>query len=184
MTTAMTKTAVNPILVGDDRPAPFGADPTHEQMICHLRRANQIAIRAREFGHHPFGAILVAPDRETVLMEQGNVDTVNHAESVLIRTAYTNFSPAYLWDCTLYTTCEPCLMCTGTQYWANIGRLVYGLSEARLLQLTGSHQQNPTFNLPCREVFKRGQKAIKVWGPLAELEEEIAAVHQDFWQIH
>ncbi|WP_421656417.1 hypothetical protein [Leptothermofonsia sp. ETS-13] len=34
---------------------------TLEQMVRHLRRANQIAIRARKLGHHPFGAILVAP---------------------------------------------------------------------------------------------------------------------------
>ena len=59
-------------------------------------------------GHHPFGAILVGPDQETVLIEQGNVDTVNHAESVLARIAVLNFTPQYLWSCTLYTTVEPC----------------------------------------------------------------------------
>lgn len=148
----------------------------------HLRRANQIAIRARGFGHHPFGAILVASDQATVLLEQGNVDTVNHAESVLARVAYMNFSPDYLWDCTLYTTVEPCVMCAGTQYWANIGRLVYGISEARLLELTGNHKQNPTMSMPCRTVFESGQKGIKVWGPFPELEEELLMVHQDFWR--
>jgi len=65
------------------------------------------------------------PDHETVLLEQGNVSTVNHAEAVLARTADLNFTPDYLWDCTLYTTVEPCAMCAATQYWANIGRLVY-----------------------------------------------------------
>ena len=34
-------------------------------------------------GHHPFGAVLVAPDHETVLLTQCNIDTVNHAESTL-----------------------------------------------------------------------------------------------------
>jgi tRNA(Arg) A34 adenosine deaminase TadA len=161
---------------------PSNLDPTTEQMLRHLRRANQIAMRAREFGHHPFGALLVAPDRETVLLEQGNVDTVNHAEAVLIRTAWLNFSSDYLWDCTLYTTAEPCVMCAGTQYWANIGRLVYGIAETRLLELTGDHAANPTLNLPCREVFDRGQKPIKVWGPFPEVQAEIAKVHRDFWQ--
>lgn len=166
----------------DQRPSPNGQDPTLEQMVKHLRRANQIAMRAREFGHHPFGAILVAPDHETVLLEQGNVDTVNHAESVLGRTAYMNFSPNYLWQCTLYTTAEPCVMCTGTLYWANIGRLVYGISEARLLELTGNNEQNPTLNIPCRYVFDHSQKNIKVWGPFTEVEAEIVEVHRDFWR--
>ena len=114
-------------------------------------------------------------------MRQGNVDAVNHAESVLARDAATRFEPAYLWGCTLVTTFEPCAMCAATQYWAHIGRLVYGVSEARLLALTGNHSENPTLDLPCREVFARGQKAIEVIGPMAAVEDEIAALHSAFW---
>ncbi len=154
-----------------------------QQLIAHLRRANEVARRARdELGRHPFGAILVAPDGETVLAEQGNVDTVNHAESVLARTAALNYAPDYLWRCTLVTTVEPCAMCAGTQYWAHIGRLVYGMSERRLLELTGSHEENPTMDLPCRSVFASGQKAIEVIGPVVAMEEDIAALHRDFWK--
>ena len=117
-------------------------------MLRGLQRANEVARRAMTFGRHPFGAIIVAQDNETVLAEQGNVDTVNHAESVLARAAATNFAPAFLWNCTLVTTVEPCCMCAGTQYWAHIGRLVYGMEESRLLQLTGNHAENPTMSLP------------------------------------
>ena len=153
-----------------------------EQILRHLRRANEVARRAREqLGRHPFGAILVAPDGETVLAEQGNVDTVNHAESVLARTAALNYAPDFLWNCTLVTTAEPCAMCAGTQYWAHIGRLVYGMSERRLLELTGSAEENPTMDLPCRSVFAAGQKQVEVIGPVPALEEEIAALHRDFW---
>lgn len=155
---------------------------TPDQAIRHLRRANAVAERAMGLGRHPFGALLVAPDGDTVLAEQGNVDTVNHAESTLARTAVLNFSTDYLWGCTLVTTVEPCAMCSGTQYWANIGALVYGMTEARLLQLTGNHHENPTLDLPCREVFARGQKTITVIGPVTVVEEEIAALHRDFWR--
>lgn len=158
-------------------------DPTRDQMLVHLRYAHQIALQARAAGRHPFGAILVAPDQETVLLEQGNLDSVNHAEAVLARTAHAQFHPDYLWHCTLYTTVEPCAMCAGTQYWANIGRLVYGISEAQLLAMTGNHAENPTLNLPCRWVFEHGQKPIQIWGPFAEVEAEIVAVHQEFWQL-
>ena len=151
-------------------------------MQRHLRSANAIAQRALDAGHHPFGALLVAPDHETVLIEQGNVDTVNHAEAVLARDAAKRFSPEFLWHCTLYTTVEPCCMCAGTQYWAHIGRLVYGMEERQLLALTGNHAENPTLELPCREVFARGQKAIQVWGPVAQVEGEIARLHGSFWR--
>lgn len=154
----------------------------HEQMLRHLRHANDVARETMTRGRHPFGAILVAADGETVLLEHGNVDGVNHAEAVLARVAAHRFDAATLWGCTLVTTVEPCAMCAGTQYWANIGRLVYGMSEHRLLQMTGNHAENPTLDLPCRQVFGAGQKAIEVHGPFAEVEEEIAALHRDFWQ--
>lgn len=156
--------------------------PDDEQVLRHLRHANRIALEALAAGHHPFGAILVAPDNETVLDTQGNVDTVNHAESVLARRAAERFSADYLWQCTLYTTFEPCVMCAGTQYWANIGRVVYGASERTLLDLTGNHDENPTLDLPCREVFSHGQKPVVVVGPVAKLTEELIAPHRTFWQ--
>ncbi len=153
-----------------------------DQAARHLRRANDVARETAAQGHHPFGAILVDADGQTVLLEQGNVSTVEHAESLLARTAAARFTPERLWACTLVTTVEPCAMCGGTQYWAHIGRLVYGMSERRLLDLTGNHGENPTLDLPCRDVFARGQKAIAVIGPLAEVEDEIAALHRDFWR--
>jgi tRNA(Arg) A34 adenosine deaminase TadA len=155
---------------------------TPAQALAALRRANAVAQAAMSEGRHPFGAVLVDADGETVLMEQGNVSSVEHAESVLARRAADAFTPERLWRCTLVTTVEPCAMCAGTQYWAHIGRLVYGMSERRLLELTGNHAENPTLDLPCREVFARGQKAVEVVGPVAEAEEEIAALHRGFWR--
>jgi tRNA(Arg) A34 adenosine deaminase TadA len=157
-------------------------DPTPTELAAWLREAQAVARQALASGHHPFGAVLIGPDQRTVLLRQGNVSAVNHAEAVLARTAAERFDAATLWQCTLVTTVEPCAMCAATQYWAHIGRVVYGMSEARLLQLTGNHAENPTLDLPCREVFARGQKAIEVVGPVAALEDEIAALHIDFWR--
>ena len=123
----------------------------------------------------------MAADGETVLLEQGNIDTVNHAEAVLAREAARLYPPATLWECTLVTTVEPCAMCAGTQYWAHIGHLVYGMSELELASLTGNHALNPTLALPCREVFQRGQKPIQVTGPVPEAHGEIVLLHQHFW---
>jgi tRNA(Arg) A34 adenosine deaminase TadA len=104
-------------------------DPTNRSSR-HLRRANEVARAGRwRWAATPSAPCWSAPDGETVLAEQGNVDTVNHAESTLARTAATNFTPDYARQCTLVTTVEPCAMCAGTQYWAHIGRLVYGMTE-------------------------------------------------------
>ena len=37
-------------------------------------------------------------------------------------------------------------------------------------------------DLPSREVFRRGQKRVQVFGPLPEVEEEITALHRWFWK--
>ena len=157
-------------------------EPTPTQVAALLARANDLAKRAVDAGHHPFGALLVAPDHETVLLEQGNVDSVNHAEAVLAREAARHWSSADLWPCTLVTTVEPCAMCAGTQYWAHIGRTLYGVEEKALLAVTGNHPENPTLDLPCRHVFARGQKDVKVIGPVAEMNEPILALHRRYWR--
>ncbi|MEW9807842.1 nucleoside deaminase [Mesorhizobium marinum] len=153
---------------------------TREQMLAHLREANDVAREAAAHGHHPFGAVLVGP-ADRVLMRQGNIDTVHHAETELARRAAAAYEPEFLWRCTLVTTGEPCAMCTGTLYWANIGRLVYGYEEAKLLALTGDHPANPTMNLSSRTVLASGQKAVAVEGPFPEIEDELLAPHRDFW---
>jgi tRNA(Arg) A34 adenosine deaminase TadA len=70
-------------------------------------------------------------------------------------------------------------MCAGAIYWAGIGRVVYGLGEHRLRAITGDHPENPTLDLPRRDVFKSGQRATEVVGPL--LEDEAAALHDGVW---
>ena len=154
---------------------------TRDQMLAHLRSANVVALDTVMHGHHPFGAVLVSPDNQ-ILMRQGNIDTVRHAETELARRAAAAYPPEFLWTCTLVSTGEPCAMCTGTLYWANIGRLVYGYEEAKLLALTGNHPENPTLSLRSHTVLDSGQKKIEVLGPFPEIEDELLAPHRDFWK--
>lgn len=154
----------------------------HQQILKHLRTANEVSKEAVESGHPPFGAVLVAPDGETVLMKQGNVSLIDHAETVISRLAFAQKDPDYLWKCTLVTTVEPCAMCSGNIYWANIGNVVYGVEEITVGELTGADKRNPTMNLPCRTVFKAGQKTIRIVGPVPELENELLATLKAFWK--
>lgn len=153
--------------------------------IEYLRRANEVARAARAAGNTPFGAILVGGNGE-ILLKQGNAegdlgDATAHAELTLASRASREFSKDLLKDCTLYTTCEPCPMCTGGIYWAGIGHIVYGMTERRLLELTGSDEKNPTFSMGADKVIAAGQKPITLTGPVPEVEEEIAEVHMGFW---
>lgn len=147
-----------------------------------LRRAIALSQRSRDAGNHPFAA-LVVDGSGNVLAEAMNdihADCTSHAEVIAVRKASAQFKPAQLLGATLYSSAEPCAMCAGAIYWSGIGRVVYALSEERLLQLTGNHPENPTLSLPCREVFARGQREIEVVGPM--LEDEAALPHKGFWR--
>jgi tRNA(Arg) A34 adenosine deaminase TadA len=150
-----------------------------------LRRAFDVARRAREGGDHPFGSLLADAEGQ-VLMEQGNGyssegrDRTAHAERVLATRASRAYDFEFLRRCTLYTSAEPCAMCAGAIYWVGIGRVVYGQTERGLKEITGAHGENPTLDLPCEAVFRSGQRPTEVVGPL--LEEEAAQLQADFWR--
>jgi tRNA(Arg) A34 adenosine deaminase TadA len=161
------------------------AGPSRDADSLYLRRAIALSERARTNGRHPFAALVVAPSGEVLAAAENRAigpdcDATGHAELEAVRAASRHHSPEALAAATLYSSAEPCAMCAGAIYWSGIGRVVYGLSEARLLALTGNHPENPTLRLPCREVFARGQRAIETIGPL--LEDEAAAAHAGFWQ--
>lgn len=150
-----------------------------------LKRCIEISNNARNHKNHPFGALLVNSSGD-IILEQENIEVTEklctgHAEAILAAKASKLFCKDFLWQCTLYTTVEPCVMCTGAIYWANIGQIVYGISEVKLLEITGNDSRNPTFDLSCRSVLSRGQKHIEVYGPVLEVEEEVMKVHKDYW---
>ncbi len=157
----------------------------NEQDAAFLRRAIDLARQARADGRHPFGALIVDERGNTVVEARNNAvrprgNPTRHAETVACDQAASLLSEAELARCTLYTSTEPCAMCAGAIYWVGVGRVVYALSEVGLLQFTGADERNPCLDLPCREVFARGQKPIQVDGPF--LEDEAAKVHEAFWR--
>ena len=155
-----------------------------QQDLDLLRRTIALADQAVLDGNHPFGAVLVSQSG-SVLAEGMNSYKIDkgpgHAEANLARDAARAFDVATLRAATLYTSVEPCSMCSGSIYWAEIGAVVFGMTEKRLGELTGDDPENPTQDLECRTIFASGQRPVTVRGPFAELEEEIAAQHVAFW---
>jgi tRNA(Arg) A34 adenosine deaminase TadA len=154
------------------------ATPQDQQFLTQVLA---LAQRSRDEGHHPFAAMVVSADG-TVIAEAMNAsssDRTAHAEMNALRQASSRYSPAELAGATLYSNAEPCAMCAGGTYWSGVGRVVYAMSEASLLALTGSDPENPTLSLPCREVFARGQRPTEVIGPMREDEARLS--HAGFW---
>jgi tRNA(Arg) A34 adenosine deaminase TadA len=150
----------------------------------YLRRAIELAAEARAAGRHPFGSLIVNAAGAVLVESRNNAvrpagEPTQHAEMLACSAAGKLVSEQELAGSTLYTSTEPCAMCAGAIYWSGVGRVVFALTEKSLLRYTGSHAENPTLDLPCREVFARGQRPVVVEGPF--LEEEAGKVHEGFW---
>ncbi len=148
-----------------------------------IRRAIELADTARARGDHPFGALLADPDGSVVLEAMNTVgttgDRTGHAERNLMTEASLRFDAETLAGYSMYTSAEPCVMCSGAVYWTNVGRVVYGLGEDGLKELTGDDPENPTLSFPCRDVLVTGQHPTIVVGPV--LADEAAVSHVGFW---
>lgn len=101
-----------------------------------LRRAIALAAEARRAGNPPFGSLLVGADG-AVLAEERNTsltddDITAHPELKLARWAARHLDPATAAATTMYTSCEPCGMCTGAIARSGLGRVVFALSTEQL----------------------------------------------------
>jgi tRNA(Arg) A34 adenosine deaminase TadA len=102
----------------------------------HLRRAIELAGEARAAGDMPFGSLLVGPagqvlaeDRNTVLTGR---DISAHPEFKLALWASRELDPETAAGTTMYTSCQPCGMCSGAIARSGLGRVVFALSGEQL----------------------------------------------------
>ena len=90
----------------------------------YMKLALEEARQAKLLDEVPIGAVIVRDDK--VIARAFNRKSIYHAEVLVINQACKNLNSWYLDDCTLYTTVEPCMMCTGAIIQSRIGRVVYG----------------------------------------------------------
>ena len=154
----------------------------NESDLRFIQASIDVALKARSRGNHPFGALLVDEQAHILLEAENTVvtekDCTGHAETNLMRQASKKYDRDFLAKCTLYSSTEPCPMCSGAIFWGNVRRVVYGLSEETLYEMVGENTEEVLY-LPCRELLEKGRKPIEVIGPV--LEEEAKKAHEGFW---
>lgn len=104
-----------------------------------LRRAVAIAAHAVTLGDAPYGSLLVGPDGATLAEAHNTVQRDNdisaHPELKLARWAARELDKDTAAGTTLYTSCQPCGMCTGGIVRSGLGRVVYALSTEQFIEL-------------------------------------------------
>ena len=104
-----------------------------------LRRAIAIAAHAVTIGDAPYGSLLADADGNILVEEHNTVrrdhDISAHPELKLARWAARELEPVAAAGTTMYTSCQPCGMCTGGIIRSGLGRVVYALATEQLIEL-------------------------------------------------
>jgi tRNA(Arg) A34 adenosine deaminase TadA len=145
-------------------------------------------------GCMPFGAVLADNETGKIILEAqngsavagkrgGSGDVTRHAEMELVRKASSELSREKRANCTVYTSTEPCVMCSGALYWGQFSRVVYGCSS---LQLEEELAGPGGFDIDVRKLYgtyaRPGARDIEVEGPLLADEAMKAHAESGIWE--
>ncbi|CAM3551403.1 nucleoside deaminase [Erysipelothrix anatis] len=110
-----------------------------------MMEALALAKQAMQCGDEPFGALLVK-DGKCVATSMNRIKSVTdptmHAELALISEFCRQNKIIDLSEYTLYTSCEPCFMCSGAMVWSTLGTLVFSAGSRDLNLILDEPQVN------------------------------------------
>ncbi len=126
-----------------------------------MEKAIELARNGFEESGFAIGAIIVKGDE---IISQGtntskeDSDPTAHAEIVAIRNAGEKLGARKLEGCYLYTTYEPCPMCTSAAIWAKMKGIIYGASRK------DSSETHPwRVDISSEEVLKHGTPILELY---------------------
>lgn len=126
-----------------------------------MQLAIDFAIENYKKEGHAIAAIIVKNNKiiskSSTTVNQNN-DPTCHAEINAIKIAADKLKSKHLKNCYLYTTFEPCPMCTSAIIWAKMKGIIYG---ANMIDETKSHPQR--IKIRCSQVIKKGSPKIKLY---------------------
>ena len=146
--------------------------------LNYLNQTFQLAQDSVKNGNHPFGAVLVHSNK-VVCKAENEVNTLNdvtaHAELRLVQKAQKILTRKELSESILYSSTEPCAMCSGAIYWSGIKKVIYGCSTKDLFNIVNEGlyiESNSIFKYSTTEVdsIQKGDK------------KDFIQQHHSFWK--
>jgi tRNA(adenine34) deaminase len=142
-----------------------------------MRQAHDEAVQSRTEGNKGYGAVVTLGER--VLARTHDTATTDgdpsrHAEFKAILQGVAVLGSADLCGTVLYSTCEPCPMCTGLAVWSNMTSIVYGASIADTAKMGRSR-----ILISAHEIAKRAPTVLEVVGGVLKKECEALYLGKD-----
>lgn len=98
----------------------------------YMKIAYKEALKAYKKGDVPVGCIIVKNNKiisKGYNKKEKKQNAIKHAEIIAIEKACKKLKTWHLDDCILYTTMEPCMMCTGAIIQSRIKKIVYSIKN-------------------------------------------------------
>ena len=135
-----------------------------------MRRAYELAVKARDNDEVPVGAVIVLDDR--IIGEGWNQpissnDPTAHAEVIALKQAGKHINNYRLPGATMYVTLEPCAMCAGALVHARLAKLVYATDEPKsgacgsVLDITRHDALNHNVEIECGTMQDECRKLLQ-----------------------
>lgn len=137
--------------------------PVEEFMRVAIREAQE----ARRSGDYAIGAAVVLDGR--VIASSGNrikidCDPTQHAEIAAIRRACNAIGARHIEGGILYTTAEPCPMCTAAAIWARMTGIVSGSTISDMSEFRGKFGNSDwswrTVDVAARSILEQGEPKL------------------------
>jgi tRNA(adenine34) deaminase len=139
--------------------------PSHPSMEAAIAKAQEAVVT----GNYPLGSIV---EKDGVVIAAAftelhtTCDPTAHAEVLAIRRAANALGSKNLSGCVLYTTLEPCPMCTSAAIWARMDAIVFGATQLDGIEKAQrSNESNFSWRqieMRCSEIAERATPGIEV----------------------
>lgn len=136
-----------------------------------MQAAIREALQARRNGDYAIGAVLVRGDKiiaRSPNRTRSKKDPTRHAEIEVMRKGLAFSRERFLKDCILYTTHEPCPMCSTAAVWVKLKGVVYGSTLDDMIEYSQAHGNKKwawrTVGISSTDVFKKGTPRVQLVG--------------------
>ena len=135
-----------------------------------MLKAIEEAGASSALGQYALGSVVVNTEGEILAIAHTSThadnDSTSHAETNAIRMASKKVNNLYLQGCWLYSTLEPCPMCTAAAIWAKMEGIVFGASKEDAVEFaTNSADKKFTWrqiDVSSRSIIEKGEPKLKL----------------------
>ena len=130
-----------------------------------MQEAINQAKKSAKKGEYAIGAVVVRKGKIIARSEQRRFrdkTPTAHAECLAITKTCQKMKSVFIKDCILYTTHEPCCICTGAAVWARMKGIVYGVTVKDMLNFAKKRGSKYSFYIPCKVIIKK-EKPRKIF---------------------